>query len=380
MKVCNKCFEDIKIQAYIESEGNHVDTIFVCAHCGNNSGITHEIDAMKLSEKLQTVILKFYTHEHVHGLYGSARSYVEGDEDPAILAGLSNLNDVCFDLFADDSEGLADFIVEHRNWRVETEGGDTFFDGSYDDVWKENCWFDQTDSLWYDFNEKVKHSARFFDHPSYSRTDFLESLVPTFDDLLTFSYPTVFHRARPIDSEGTKELILANPKKELDKPPKRYAGYNRFSPAGISYIYLAESLNTALIETRSTVGQESAYGEFELSTGLRIIDLRKRALLEHLDYFDEEFSSSKFCFLSTFTRSIALPVSEGDKLIDYVPTQIISEFLWSKGYDGFLYDSSLSRLGYNLVIFEKRYDLKRYGIVESQSALYRVISSKEIES
>jgi len=107
--------------------------------------------------------------------------------------------------------------------------------------------------------------------------------------------------------------------------------------------------------------------------------LRKRSLLEHLDYFDEDFSSSTFCFLSAFTADIAQPITESDKLIDYVPTQIVSEFIWSEGYDGFLYDSSLYRSGYNLVIFEKKYELKRYGIVENQDLLYRVISSNDID-
>lgn len=378
MKVCNECFEDTKIRAYIESAGTRVASTYVCGHCGTNSGITHKMDAMKLSEKLQLVIMRFYTHEHVHGMHERARSYCDEGEDPAIFAGLSNLNDVCFDLFADDSERLANFIVEHRNWRAEADGGDTFFDSSYDDVWKDNCWFDQTENLWHDFSEKVRYTARFFDHSSYNRTDFLERLVPMFDELMTSSHPEVFHRARLIDTAHTKERILLNPKKELDKPPQRYAGYSRFSPSGISYIYLAESLNTALVEIRSSVGQESAYGKFELSAGLKIIDLRKRALLEYLDWFNEDFSSSQYCFLSAFTKDIAQPVSESDKLIDYVPTQIISEFIWSKGYDGFLYDSSLSRSGYNLVVFENQYELKRYGIVNNGAILNRVLSSHEM--
>lgn len=100
--------------------------------------------------------------------------------------------------------------------------------------------------------------------------------------------------------------------------------------------------------------------------------------MEHLDCFDEDFSSSQFCFLSTFTHNIAQPVKENDKFIDYVPTQIVSEFLWSKGYDGFLYDSSLSRSGYNLVVFENHYELKRFGTVETLDIFNRVISLQEI--
>jgi hypothetical protein len=96
------------------------------------------------------------------------------------------------------------------------------------------------------------------------------------------------------------------------------------------------------------------------------VDLRRKTLLENLDSFDENFSSSEFCFLSTFTADIARPVGKDDKLIDYVPTQIVSEFIWSKEFDGFLYDSSVDRNGFNLVLFEKGYDMTRFELVEKE--------------
>jgi hypothetical protein len=307
------------------------------------------------------VISNFYAHEHEHGLLGSARSYCDEGENPASFAGLSDLFEVCGDLFwEEDSERLVNFIVEHRNWRKVMDGGDDFFADPYENVWKDRCWFENSENLWYEFSENVKYRARFFDHPSYSRTDFLESLEPTFEALLTTSYPKIFYRARIIDSGSTKKKILSDPETELDKPPNKYAGYNRFSPAGISYIYLADSLETALVEIGVEVGNECAYGVFEIEDGLKIVDLKRRTLLENLDWFDDEFSSSEFCFLSNFTTEIALPIKENDKLIDYVPTQIVAEFIWSKGYDGFLYDSSLSKEGFNLVLFERGYKMKRF--------------------
>lgn len=378
MTVCNRCFIDKKIRAYIRKQGNRVASRYVCPRCGATSKVTHTMSPMRLSEKLQNVILKFYSHEHVHGLYGSARGYCDDGEDPASIAGLSNLDDVCFDLFEDDSNLLASFIVDNRNWRAEVDGGDSFFDSTYDDVWKEKCWFDMTENEWHDFSDNVKHTARFFDHSAYSRTDFLKSLLPIFEKLLIRTYSSTFYRARIVDSIQTKDKISLNPQEQLDKPINRIAGYNRFSPAGISYIYLADTIDTALVEVRSNVGQECAYGEFEVENDLKIIDLRKRNLLDHLNYFADDFSSSTFCFLSAFTRNIAQPITEHDKLIDYVPTQIVSEYLWSKGFDGFLYDSSLSRSGYNLVIFDKNYELKRYGFVENLSLSYRVTASVDI--
>jgi len=377
--VCNRCFEDPKIVSWIEANGDTVKPNYVCESCGKNDGEMRVIDAMDLSEKLQSVIMKHYTHEHIHGLYGSAYGYAEGDEDPALLAGLSTLDDVCFSLFADDSDKLAEFIVKHRNWRAEAKGGDAFFDSPHDEVWKENCWFDDEGNLWYEFSENIKYTSRFFDHKSFDRTEFLNKLLSTLDKLLIANYPERFYRARLIETTKTKSDILANPTRELDKPPNRISSHNRFSPTGISYIYLADSIETALMEIGSKVGDESAYGEFIIEEGLKIVDLRRKTLLDTLDWFDDEFDSSLFCFLSHFTGDISKPIAEDDKAIDYIPTQIVSEFIDVQGYGGFLYDSSRSRKGYNLVLFERGYNLKLYGVVKSEKMDYRVVSGEEIE-
>ena len=368
--MCNRCFEDPHIVSWIETHGDEVEPGYICGHCGKSDGATRVIDAMELSEKLQSAILKLYTHEHVHGLYGSARSYVEGDEDPAEFAGLLDLFEVCGHLFEEeDNERLAKFIVEHRNWRKEAEGGDGFFDDPYENVWKENCWFENDENVWFEFSENVKYKARFFDHPSCDRTEFLDILVPLLEELVITEYPKSMYRVRIVRSEKEKKTVASDPRRQLDKPPNENSGYNRFSPAGISYLYLSDSLETALKETGASIGDECAYGTFALGEGSRILDLRRRSLLETMGWFEnEDFSSRDFCFLANFTEDIARPVGNDDKLVDYVPTQIVAEFIWSKGYDGFLYDSSVSD-GYNLVLFEKGYSLMQGAFVKISNAM-----------
>jgi hypothetical protein len=44
------------------------------------------------------------------------------------------------------------------------------------------------------------------------------------------------------------------------------------------------------------------------------------------------------------------PVTKSDSKSEYAPTQIISEFIKSKGYNGIIYKSSLTQ-GHNYVLF-----------------------------
>jgi hypothetical protein len=57
---------------------------------------------------------------------------------------------------------------------------------------------------------------------------------------------------------------------------------------------------------------------------------------------------------------ISIPINEDNQLLDYIPTQIMSEYIWSKGYDGFLFDSSVNINGTNIVLFEEKYQFKEY--------------------
>ena len=40
--------------------------------------------------------------------------------------------------------------------------------------------------------------------------------------------------------------------------------------------------------------------------------------------------------------------------MDYLPTQVLAEYIRSLGYDGFVFDSSKNKDGYNIVLFEEQ--------------------------
>jgi hypothetical protein len=57
------------------------------------------------------------------------------------------------------------------------------------------------------------------------------------------------------------------------------------------------------------------------------------------------------CLIKEFVKDISKPINDNE--IEYIPTQILSEYIWSLGYDGFIFDSSQSKNGKNIVIFEE---------------------------
>ena len=56
-------------------------------------------------------------------------------------------------------------------------------------------------------------------------------------------------------------------------------------------------------------------------------------------------------FIQTLQKEIALPIRKKDKSLDYIPTQYLSEYIKSMGYNGVEYKSSIYSDGYNLAIF-----------------------------
>jgi len=383
--VCNYCFDDGKIQNYVVANGKEASDDYICS-CGKQNDKYEEIklyllEKEKLADKLAEVIENLYVHEDVHGMGGSARSYVDRGEDPLEFAGLLDVQDICMDCFEDDCSVLAEFIVENKSF-------DEFnrFESSVYREWMDRCFFENDEedeyslSKWQKFCENVKHKARYFDHEEFSVSETLEDFNDFFEQIVLSDLDNTIYRARKIYEDKDREDISTDPNEELGSVPIEFAKNNRFSPIGISYGYFAFEKDTVLKEIRSTVNDEVAIGRFDLSNNLRIVDFRSKTMNEKsLNYFDDDFNDRFYCighFIKEFISDISKPVSDDKQLLEYIPTQIMSEFIWSKRYDGFLFDSSVNSGGINLVLFEKKYEFNEY-------ARYRVksidMSLEEIE-
>jgi hypothetical protein len=141
---------------------------------------------------------------------------------------------------------------------------------------------------------------------------------------------------------------------DIGAPPPKKARGGRINPRGISVLYLSNNIETAISEVRPCLNQNVTIGIFILKSGLKIINTTKDK--ENFNLYlknrpltpDEKAKHIWFRINNSFSE----PVRPGDEDIKYIPTQYLSEFFKTNGYDGIAYKSALNEDGYNLVLFD----------------------------
>ena len=97
-------------------------------------------------------------------------------------------------------------------------------------------------------------------------------------------------------------------------------------------------------------------GKFKLKEDISVVNLRGDTFdpMYLVDTDDLEDFVMHAPFIRKLEMELSKPNRKNDKELDYLPTQYISEFIKSIGYDGVLYKSSLFKDGYNLAIFNPK--------------------------
>ncbi len=211
---------------------------------------------------------------------------------------------------------------------------------------------------WKTFSEQVKHKTRyvfyktteesFLDeeiHNPYEVIDIIGSSVEKLG-LLKYLPEQKVYRAR-VSSKGEyfKEA------KEIGTPPKEYAiNSNRMSPAGIPMFYGGSDEETALLEVNYSPGEHvvATIGEFTITDSFLMLDLTSIPNIPSI--FNEEERENRWIikFFKSFLSDFIKPVEkDGKEHIDYVPTQIITEYFRhifrtesKESIDGIIYPSS----------------------------------------
>jgi len=385
--ICNYCFSNEQIKQFIEENGDEAEENYQCSNCQevNNDDLIEPIYILANSElaaRLQQVIQNLYEHETIHGLYGSATMFArDEDEEPNDYAGCLNLEEVCWEIF-DDGDKLAKIISSNVNIRDIQQGCDDLFSDTYSQVWKDKCWFEQDSLNWEKFSKKIKHSLRFFDTIDYNRINELQKLNMIFKSLGNSSIEQDFvFRARGIKKHQIKD-VNSYPLKELGQAPEKLAGHNRFSPSGISYLYLAFDKQTALDEIYDDNKTLYAVGKFSLHEGLNILNLKKDNFVQlseqYTNPFDNSYDSYFHCSIQAlefFIKEIQKSISDDDKVLEYLPTQILAEYIRLQGFDGFIFNSSKNNNGVNIVLFENKIlNIIDHEIIKVGSLLNRALN------
>lgn len=146
--------------------------------------------------------------------------------------------------------------------------------------------------------------------------------------------------------------------KENSFVPSEYKAVNngRANPHQIIYLYCADEPMTAVSEVRGIIEDYISVAKIEVLEDLNIVDLT----YELINNVQEEDKLLAFLILESFRKP-----NRGEEF-QYIPTQYISEYIKSLGYDGIKYCSSLYPRGRNYAIFN--YDK----CVPISSSLYSV--------
>jgi hypothetical protein len=204
----------------------------------------------------------------------------------------------------------------------------------------------QSDRLlrWEQLRTELMHENRYFPAVPFD-TDRLRELL---DHLQADEVPTVWYRARLQTSDAPYAIG------EMGAPPKRIAGHGRANPAGIPYLYLGSTQQTAVSEIRPHTGEKACVADFSIPAGLKLVDLRNpRHLVSPFVLSGEDeigLLRSDIGFLERLGTELTRPIVPQGAPIDYVPSQYLCEFIKKCGYAGVIYRSSVSD-GINLALF-----------------------------
>lgn len=135
------------------------------------------------------------------------------------------------------------------------------------------------------------------------------------------------------------------------------ASEGRANPRGIPYLYLATAKETAISEVRPWIGAKVSVSQFKLQKGVNILmtmqDSKDR--LSWMECLGTRELGPDECVRAVWTAiddAFSAPVDRNDELAEYIPTQIIAEFIKTKGLDGIAYQSNFGNNGVNIALFD----------------------------
>lgn len=203
---------------------------------------------------------------------------------------------------------------------------------------------------WDEFVEALKTENRF--HTDYINLQLLEK----FCSYIRKSYKKgqKFYRAR-VSSESGFGII------EMGAPQSEKASEGRANALGISCLYLANSIETTIHEVRAGAFDYVTIGTFELNEDITVVDLKRinkiDPFLDGLNFAEHAINKEH---LNKIDDEMGKTLRRSDSVLDYVPTQYISDFIKSiekrdgsrnKEYSGIEYNSVMNKDGYNLAVF-----------------------------
>lgn len=331
--ICIDCIGDQEIKKRIRTTTKEG----VCVSCNNDSiGISLE----ELASWVDEVYRKYY-QPGPFSLGVPGVSYQRGSFPEDII---ESILEVDYDI----SVFLTEFLREQERYDVYEEGATALYASGRKYIMNDTHPYELHET-WRHFRHRVQFERRFFD--DYSKV-LLESLFEGIDFFRSDSMSPdeelkpgdYIYRARIASTlEEVKEILDGIPI-TLGPPPSKWNKGGRMNPSGISVFYGAFAKETCIAEVRPVVGGFVVLGKFEALQSIRLFDLTKFiSNFPNVSMFSEDYQEIMNCwrFFKNFHYLISEPIQPFEEFLEYVPTQMVSEFLANElKYDGIVYSSA----------------------------------------
>jgi hypothetical protein len=221
--------------------------------------------------------------------------------------------------------------------------------------------------LWEIFKHTVKHKARYVFYYQDTFKDFrlgdpvniLHNVQKAIQDFKLFKKITTADKLYRCRQHSKRNEIKEA--KDIASPPYEYCRTNnRMSAIGVSMFY--GSLNEKVcikevVDYSDTTKPYYSTGYFNSKTELNLVDLTKLPAIPSI--YDEQNNHyiDTIFFLREFIEDISKPVRPSDSAIEYVPTQVVTEYIKfnpSLKADGIIYPSSKGKFLKNIVLFKNQ--------------------------
>ena len=349
--ICGKCMDESYIKSYILSNG----LMGICSYCNKRKKV---VDLDDIKEIVQGAINFFYD-DPVNGLGIIDGEYVQGNgaiydtwellDNELGLGGCNALEDI------------VNRLPDHQWCNKEFYGMDDSEEKIY---------------TWESFVNQVKYKTRYFFVQEKVEQRWYMPYKKPFDILAYFARS--IEQFNMIDTLRNGDIIFRarqNRDKETFQspedlgPPPAWGCLkpNRMSPAGIPMFYGSSTKETCLSEMRNKKGKYTI-GKWTPVKDLRILNLTSHFIFDTdtCQYYYPDFPSIfdqqrredifDYQFILKFASDLSGKVENKIASIEYVPTQIVAEYLRKvalfdkKHLDGICYYSSIDG-GINYALF-----------------------------
>jgi hypothetical protein len=323
--VCLKCFEDAALSAFVSMNAVR----HKCDYCGRRS--TKKPIAVRIDEVMEVIdegIRSEWGHPDDEGV---AYETAEGGYQGEVLDTYDLIYDKLEDPFA--NKKVADDVISSF-----TQQGA---------LWCQKDFYGLLPQQllrygWEKFVGIVKYSKRYLFSTDMGEADlwgrdeelppgkFLERLgqiITQIGLVRNLKSGTQIYRVRVNQPKKTFQTAV-----DLGTPSAENARYsNRMSPAGIPMFYGAFDEKTAVMETFDPTRNKNeviTVGQFRTAREFPVVDLTRVPSIPSIFDAAKRDSRPDIIFLHHFMRDLGAPVTkDGREHIDYVPTQIVTEYI-----------------------------------------------------